>query len=189
MSSRWARLPRWAQVALGAVAAVLVAWPFGAWDRVDREVARAEVLAPGEQHVGERYASRVVAAEVRARRPGLSLDPEPGVAYLVVRGSLEVRTDVTDSVDTGAWVVSAGDLELASADAVVLAADDTTALTLQPGLETEVLWVWEVEDADLGPGDPVRVSVVDRTEDASRLGRGTLWLDPRVGAVVDLVVS
>jgi hypothetical protein len=176
-----------AVVALGLL--VLVGWPLGAWDGVDREAARADLLAPGERHVGERYASRVDSAQVLAQRPGLSLDPEPGVAYLVVHGTLEARTDATDAVDRTTWVVSAGDLELTSADTVVLAVDESSVLQLQPRLETEVAWVWEIDEGDVVAGDPVRVSVVDRTAEESNLGRGTLWRLPRVGAVVDLVVS
>lgn len=183
------RAPWWAWVVAALVLAALVAWPLGGWDTVERDAAQAERIAPGERHDAEQFATRIDRAEVLDVRPGSSLDPEPGVAYLAVYGTFENRTDQTYAAASDLLSVRVGDRTLERADSQVLVADGSSSTQLQPGLPTEVAYVWEVDASAVAPGDGLQVSVIDRTSEESLITSGTTWLFPRVGAVVDLVAS
>lgn len=171
------------------VLAGLLAVPLGGWERVDRTASEAERLAPGDVHEAERFDTAVQGAEVLDVRPGSSLDPEPGVAYLAVSARLENATERTQPVPSDLLVVSgAGDLE--SADSVTLARDpDASFPSLQPGLPDEVVFVWEVEAGSVVPGAPLEVRVVDTTRTESLVSAGDVWLFPRVGAVVEVTAA
>jgi hypothetical protein len=169
--------------------AALVAVPLGGWDRVDR-AAEADRLRPGTEHEGDEFTTRVDRAELLPVRPGSSLDPEPGVAYLAVHARLENMTDRSTNPRSDLVLVGGAGLDdLTSADSVVLLADPGTLPLLQPGLPADVAYVWEVDPAVVAAGDEVRVTVVDRTASESQLGAGVAWVDPRVGATIDLVVE
>lgn len=181
------RPPRWAWLVAALVAAALLAVPLGGWEHVDRADARTEQLRPGETHEGERFATAVERAEVLPVRPGSSLDPEPGVAYLAVHARLENATEQTQTPPYDHLVVAGADL--GSADSVVLVRDPAGSAALQPGLAEEVAFVWQLEEGDVAPGEVVRVQVVDRDETESLVGAGTVWLFPHVGAALDLTVE
>jgi len=178
-------------VAVLTVAAV-VAIPVGGWQHVDRADAAAEHLEPGERHVADQFATTLDRAAVTRVAPGSSLDPEPGVSYLVVYGRMDNRTDRTQSPRTDMFVLDSDQADLADldrVDAVKLVADPGSFVYLQPGLPADVAIVWEIEKGLLDPGDELRIGIVDRTSAESQVGGGTVWLDPRIGAVVDLVVG
>ena len=138
--------------------------------------------------MADQFATTLDRAAVVSVRPGSSLDPEPGVAYLVVYTRLENRLERTQQPSSDLLVLDA-ELGLDRADSVVLAADPGGVAELQPDLPADVAFVWEVEEGVVQPDDLLRVGVVDRTAHDSQLTTGVVWLDPRVGAVADLVVG
>lgn len=183
------RLPGWARALVALVVVGALAVPLGGWDTVERGAGEVQVLEPGERHSADQYATRIDRAEVVDVRPGSSLDPEPGVAYLAVYGRVENRTDATVTPSTSLLSVRPGGRALDDVGSILLVADGSSTPDLQPGLEAEVVFVWEIEEGEVVAGDDLEVAVVDRTEIESYLTAGTTWIDPRVGAVVDLVVG
>jgi hypothetical protein len=142
--------------------------------------------------VAEQFATTLDRAAVVRVQPGSSLDPEPGVAYLVVFARLENRTDQTQLPRSDSLVLDSDRADLVSldrVDTVQLVADPGAYAYLQPGLPTDVVFVWEIEKGLVEPGDQLRVGLVDRTSAESKVGAGTVWLQPRIGAAVDLAVG
>jgi hypothetical protein len=182
------RLPGWLWAALVVLVALLLAVPLGGWDHVDRADAAVQQLAPGEQHVSEPFATTVLSAEVADRDPASSFDPEPGTRFLVVRARVDNRTDETRDAP-GDLLVPDG-VDLGPAGTVTLARDaGSRSSAVQPGLPDELLFVWELDDDAVQPGDTLRLRVVDWTEVESQLRTGLVPIDYRVGAVVEVPVS
>lgn len=186
--TRRRRLPWWVWAAVGVATAALVAVPLGGWEGVD--AAGAERLEPGEEHVAAQFSTSVQSAAVLPVRPGSTLDPEEGVAYLAVYGRVENMTARTQLAPSDLLVVEgAGPHDLTAADSVTLVADPGGLPELQPGLPADLAFVWEIDEGTVAPGDDLRVIVVDRTASESLIGVGTVWLDPRAGAVVELTAA
>jgi hypothetical protein len=117
------------------------------------------------------------------------LEPEPGNRFLAVRAVVVNVSDapvstVKDNVLVDGLQGAGGEPQ---ADEVMRFGESSNPV-LQPGVEQELLLLWEVPAAELAEGAPIMVQVLDKT-----LTKGFLfddsWSDPLVTAEVPVVID
>jgi hypothetical protein len=169
-----------AVVVVGAVAG------FGGFEAVaEKTVAR---VAPGQAIPGKQLD---VTIEDAWLADGFDpyLEPEPGNRFLAVRAVVVNVSDapvstVKDNVLVDGLKGAGGEPQ---ADEVMRFGESSNPV-LQPGVEQEILLLWEVPAAEVAEGAPLTVQVLDKT-----LTKGFLfddsWSDPLVTAEVAVVID
>lgn len=118
------------------------------------------------------------------------LEPEPGYRFLAVRAVVTNVSDTPVSTVKDNVLVEgvAGAEGEPQADQAIRLGESSTDAVLQPGVEQEVVLLWQVPESEFGAGATVTVRVLDKT-----LREGFLfddsWDDPEVTAEVPLVID
>jgi hypothetical protein len=117
------------------------------------------------------------------------LEPEPGFRFLAVRALVtNVSTTPVSTVKDNVLVegLTGGEGE-PQADEVIRMGESSNPV-LQPGVEQQILFLWQIPGDDIAEGSTVTVRVLDKT-----LRQGFLfddsWSDPEVTAEVPLVLD
>ncbi|BBX16596.1 hypothetical protein CRI77_24015 [Mycolicibacterium duvalii] len=154
---RWLteRGPRqWWTAAL--VVTLAVAALFGGLDRVETDVT---LFAPGEEFSDGQYTVTVHRARLvpELQTAGFTQAPEkPGRRYLGVVVTLRNDGTVSGRIDRELVLRGVANAEFVG---VARLLDGSRAITLGPGLEEELAYVWELPEGQLVPGDSVTVRV------------------------------
>ncbi|MGE2834648.1 hypothetical protein [Mycobacterium sp. SMC-4] len=154
---RWlaARGPRQSWTA-GLVVILAVAALFGGLDRVETDVT---AFAPGEEFSDGQYTVTVDRARLvpELTTSGFGLAPEkPGVRYLGVVVTLRNDGTAPGRVDRELELRDVPNAEFVGVSRMI---DGSRAITLGPGLEEELAYVWRVPEGELVPGDSITVRV------------------------------
>jgi hypothetical protein len=170
-------------------------------------VEAVPVVGPGEPSTGTQLEVTVEAVVLIDAFPEQFIEPEPGNRLLVVRAVVEnvwpspVRlTSWSYSPDSEAPAGFSPDAVVPDGvegitattppDSVLIIDDSSDETQLQPGVPTELAFIWQVPDDALADGDDVRVDIMDREyERQGILVYGDVFSDYHVSAHVDLAVS
>lgn len=176
----------WFLVGLGIILGVSAL--FGGLDDADLSARQPPVVAAGEEIVRDEFTTTVHSARLTDVTPGYSFEPEEGFTYLVVEATVTNNGLVTTISFSDLLAIDS--LEEPVATRIVRLIDNSTLPQANPGVPTEIAFVWEVPEDAVAPGDTVRLTVNAKT--FTRDGDvtfGSYWSDPQPSAYVELEVD
>jgi hypothetical protein len=178
---------------LGIIAAIVLGASavFGGLD--DATVASPEprLLAAGDTFTAPELSTTVHSARITDLAPGYSLEPDVGNTYLVVTAT--VMNNWTTSTTSIGDLLQLEWLETEThgeADRTALVSDGSPLPQANPGVPTDVAYIWQVPVDELSPGDIVRVSIRSKTLTVDGdVTYGSYWSSPIVAARVDVEIT
>jgi hypothetical protein len=189
------KLPtRWLITSVAAIL-LLLSGVLGGLD--DAPVEPIPVLEAGETAPGDQFSVAVTRALLIDALPEQGITPEKGNRLLVIGATVENQRTMpvrlaTDPVkpDTVVPVGVEGIASTTPAMAVVVVDDGTQLSPLQPGVPTDVVYVWEIMADALAADDELRVDILDRTvQGRGIITYGDRFSAPFVIASVDLTLG
>lgn len=158
----------------------------------DAEAAPIPVLAAGETHLGTPLNVTVTRAVVLDEIEGVGITAQPGNRLILV--VVELENTWTSPLATGAAAIRIdGLMTPAVTDApagVFRLADESNISRLQPRLETEVAFIWEIAADVLADEDPITVNIYDQSLFTfTSVAVGEQWTNPVLAATISLPVE
>ncbi|MDO7881634.1 hypothetical protein [Antiquaquibacter soli] len=187
--ARWlAAVPTSAWIVVGAGAVLGISALFGGLDEADLSSKQPPVVAVDEPIVRDELTIAVHSAELSMVAPDYSFEPDEGMIYLLVEAT--VTNNYTTTAIGLDEALRLDGTEKPTTDRLARVVDGSSLPQANPGLPIGVVWVFQVPEDEVAPGDTVRVTVTAKsfTEDGD-VTYGSYWSDPKPTAFVDVEVQ